>query len=330
MKRRSKSIHSTKAATPQPQETIRYSPEAFVYDDDKPIKENGEDTNFSSYLNRLKTTDQTVTLDISSSMAKEMLSYITKQRPLINTTVQRYSREMKEERWVLTGECLIFGRNGALLNGQHRLRAVIRSGKTVTMDVRFGINPEYFPKIDRLHPRSASDIFGMLGEKNCAPLSAMTRVVWQYENTKGMRIAWKEPEPEQLWEYMNERHPDLRKYIETHKLTLKAGWGLRAGISAYHYLCATTSGKEEADLFFYMFLTGRDIPTWSPKHPVNKLRDEFERNHKNKQKGGQGLKEEYRYAMIVKSFNAWVAGRERTTLAWRSQSTTEKFPRIKP
>lgn len=285
-------------------------------------------TDFQDYLEHLIGTDQTVTLNISPSMAKIMLDRVKTQRTLVSATVQRYAREMSEGRWVLTGECLIFGTNGALLNGQHRLRAVIRSDKTIAMDVRFGIDPKSMPKIDRLRPRSAGDVFSMLGENNAANLAAMTRFVWQYENTGGMRIAWKEPEPEELWEYMDECHPNLRSYISTYREVKRTGWGLYAIISSLHYLCATIAGKEEADEFFYQFITGNGIGTWSKKHPIVKLRDEFAKIEKNKLKGKK-VQPEFKAAMIIKAFNAWLYGKERTTLAWRSQNDTEKFPTIK-
>lgn len=56
-----------------------------------------------------------------------------RQRPMNTGTVDQYARAMRDGKWVLTHQGIALGTNGAVLDGQHRLEAVARSGVTVPM-----------------------------------------------------------------------------------------------------------------------------------------------------------------------------------------------------
>lgn len=56
------------------------------------------------------------------------------QRKLRRATVSRYAREMMQGRWIGdNGQCIVFSSDGWLVDGQHRLHAVIKSGCDVEM-----------------------------------------------------------------------------------------------------------------------------------------------------------------------------------------------------
>ena len=54
----------------------------------------------------------------------------------------QYAADMKAGRWQLNGEAIKFDKNGHLLNGQHRLHAVVRADTTIQMLVISGLDPE--------------------------------------------------------------------------------------------------------------------------------------------------------------------------------------------
>ena len=54
-------------------------------------------------------------------------------RPLSKKTVKKYAEAMKKGGWVLNNDAICIDDSGALINGQHRLEAVIVSGCTVPM-----------------------------------------------------------------------------------------------------------------------------------------------------------------------------------------------------
>jgi hypothetical protein len=61
------------------------------------------------------------------------------QRPLTKSVVNRYASDMSTNNWLLTHQGIAFDTNDDLYDGQHRLEAVCKSGKTVRMLVTTGI-----------------------------------------------------------------------------------------------------------------------------------------------------------------------------------------------
>lgn len=53
--------------------------------------------------------------------------------------VKTYAEDMINGRWELNGECLVFDEDGYLKDGQHRLAAILLSGKTIEMCVIRGV-----------------------------------------------------------------------------------------------------------------------------------------------------------------------------------------------
>ena len=80
-------------------------------------------------------------MDITPETAAEMLTHNTDNvRKLSRSEVKRLADEMASGRWELNGETIVFDENGVLKNGQHRLAAIIMSGKTVKMLVVRGVS----------------------------------------------------------------------------------------------------------------------------------------------------------------------------------------------
>jgi len=63
----------------------------------------------------------------------------TKNRPLSVATVTRYARDMQSGRWRLTSQGIAFNSDGALLDGQHRLQAIVNANVAVDMLVVYNV-----------------------------------------------------------------------------------------------------------------------------------------------------------------------------------------------
>ncbi|MEU2404477.1 hypothetical protein ABZ609_09175 [Streptomyces rubiginosohelvolus] len=70
--------------------------------------------------------------------------------------VRRYANAMTEGRWKLTHQSIAFDEKGRLIDGQHRLLAVIHSKTVVPMRVHVGADPSTFSVIDTGYGRVAS------------------------------------------------------------------------------------------------------------------------------------------------------------------------------
>lgn len=80
---------------------------------------------------------------ISPAKATEYLRHNTDNyRKLTRAVYKRYAEDMKNGKWQLNGEAIVFGEDGTLKDGQHRLAAIIESGKTIQIAVVRGVPDE--------------------------------------------------------------------------------------------------------------------------------------------------------------------------------------------
>ena len=72
----------------------------------------------------------------------------TNNRNVSEKHVARLARDMADGKWMLTHAGIAFSSNGTLLDGQHRLWAVVESGASVEMHVWFNVDPKSMIAID--------------------------------------------------------------------------------------------------------------------------------------------------------------------------------------
>ena len=69
-------------------------------------------------------------------------------RKLRKDLVSEYAKDMECGRWILTHQGIAFDREGRLIDGQHRLAAVVKSGAVVQMAVTWNIPKDAFLFLD--------------------------------------------------------------------------------------------------------------------------------------------------------------------------------------
>lgn len=75
-------------------------------------------------------------VNITPEMAREMLALnIENNRRINKERVAMYANAMRDGEWTLTHQGIAFNEDGKLVDGQHRLQAVVNSGATVKMMV---------------------------------------------------------------------------------------------------------------------------------------------------------------------------------------------------
>jgi hypothetical protein len=117
---------------------------------------------------------------ITPEMAKEMLlSNTSANRKLDPAKVKKLAQQMKAGQFLLTHQGIAFDMDGRLLDGQHRLRAIVEAGVPVTMVVAEGSSPESFGVIDQGKPRDAASLLSMMrpGAKDVLRVAAAGRMM---------------------------------------------------------------------------------------------------------------------------------------------------------
>lgn len=99
---------------------------------------------------------------VTPNMAAKWLEFNANNRPPSERTVERYAKAMKTGKWSLNGESIKFSAEGNLLDGQHRLTAICKSGVSVPMFVVYGLPRETFDTIDIGKTRTGGDVISIL------------------------------------------------------------------------------------------------------------------------------------------------------------------------
>lgn len=107
-----------------------------------------------------------VTENISPAKAQEYLRTSLGNRPISKVYVRSYADTMRKGGWMLNGIPIIFDVNGHLMDGHHRLLAIIEANIPVRMDVCRGVSSDVFTTFDTGRHRNVGQILAMQGVKN--------------------------------------------------------------------------------------------------------------------------------------------------------------------
>jgi len=98
-------------------------------------------------------------IEVTPKMAADWLDKFNgNNRNLRQGKVKQHAADMSNGRWLLTHQGLAFDEDGWIVSGQHRLRGVVASGKTVKFVVFINCPKEERAVIDQTASRSARDV----------------------------------------------------------------------------------------------------------------------------------------------------------------------------
>ena len=112
---------------------------------------------------------------ITPEMAEDYLRRNHNNRNLNEQQISYYAQQMRAGEWLYDGQPIRFSKSGVLLDGQHRLAAVVKSKTTQEFLVVSNIDPEAFKVMDTGKVRSAVDVFGIEGIPNHKEVAKITK-----------------------------------------------------------------------------------------------------------------------------------------------------------
>jgi len=147
---------------------------------------------------------------ITPEIAAEMLEANKSNRPLTESNVAGLVKEIKGGRWKVNGDMIRFSDSNIIIDGQHRLHAVVRSGITIQSWVMNGLPSDVFDTIDVGKRRSAADTLGCRGEKNACRMGAALIMIDKYMTGRVEKsVQYSNTEVEVLLG----KYPDVRKSL---------------------------------------------------------------------------------------------------------------------
>lgn len=98
---------------------------------------------------------------VTPDAAREMLTRNTRNRPVSRSHVLRLAALIKSGLWRVTGQGIAFAVDGTLVDGQHRLLAIIEAGVAVRIGVTRDVAIDAMDAIDTGEPRRARHILAI-------------------------------------------------------------------------------------------------------------------------------------------------------------------------
>lgn len=105
-------------------------------------------------------------LDVSPAIAESWLAKNPNNRNIRKAVIEGYARDMVSGDWLLDGETIKFDTAGRLIDGRHRLSAVLAADVEVPMIVVRGVDPSVMDTVDAGAKRTYADALKIQGEEN--------------------------------------------------------------------------------------------------------------------------------------------------------------------
>jgi hypothetical protein len=112
------------------------------------------------------------------------------QRKLNPTHVHRLASAMKAGHWKLTHQAIALDGEGRLIDGQHRVAAIIEANMDVEMVVARGVDAGAFHVIDTGRTRNSANALQIAGIASAVVVSSAVKMFLKYEATKGTKRLW--------------------------------------------------------------------------------------------------------------------------------------------
>jgi len=121
-------------------------------------------------------------LEIDATIASKLLATNKHNRLLNEVKINTYSNDMINGKWELNGEPLIIDSNGELIDGMHRVSAIIKSNVSCSFVIISGVDPKSRQTIDTGKSRNLSDALKIEGANNTARLSSGIKLYIKLRN----------------------------------------------------------------------------------------------------------------------------------------------------
>jgi hypothetical protein len=264
---------------------------------------------------------KTQKLLITPDLASQMLQNNIKNRNVKQPVVDRYAKDIIEGRWKEdTAEMIKISKTGIVLDGQHRLHAIIKANKGINLHLATDLEDSIFDVLDTGSVRSAGDVFTIsqikCGFKIAAIISAYevlkigslhgTSVQKQNKKTNSELLAIYLENPN-FWDEVSKKSTSWYDHFGMILSTSTIG-------SFYAYMY---ENRPDLAADFFDQLTGKKNIT---NATIFVLRNKLFKDKLSTYK----LTSQYKNALIIKTWNAFVTNREIKILKFDAE--VEKTP----
>ena len=190
--------------------------------------------------------------EIGPARAKELLDRGNKyNRDVSAKHAQHLATKMNNDDWLFNGASVVFD-DDSILDGQHRLQAVILSGIPQFFVVVEGVDAKAFRTYDIGKKRDFATMLDIDGEDHAKDLAIGVNWLIKYNVGFGAQT-----DIEEKYAVLNS-HPSIREQVALYAQVAGHLKGVSIGcLAATHHLCAKVD-EELAKVFFWGLVTGEE------------------------------------------------------------------------
>lgn len=235
---------------------------------------------------------------VGPEMAAQLLGNNTQNRKISTRIVKRYARDMANDDWHSLADPIRIARNGVILDGQHRLKAIIESGTEQCFVIAEGLEIDDQLYMDQGRKRSAADQLKIDGVTNCTFVAAIAkiRIMWDRDQLAWLSRADYTPTVSHIVEYVRDNAETL-SWVGSQ---LNQKNGLRMHIAAVGAVLseAYEIDRDDANAFIDSLIVGANL---GPESPILAYR-----NFRLRVTGlGQFVTQLDDMHFLIKTWNSW-------------------------
>ena len=270
--------------------------------------------------------------------AAELLDRNTANRGKVTITVERYRRDIESGDFLsLNGATIKVARSGRMLDGQHRITGLEKTGLCLPFLVVEGLDEQDFDAMDRADTKTFADVLRERDVSNAGTIAAATRVQWLYERSEFRTWYGLSPSNPEMGAVLR-NNPELAESLEFNN---RLRGLLIPAIGCWIEYRLKKINRELGEAFLLKLVTGEGLERGNPILLLRKRLSEMElarlkarRDVSVRRTAGdieseRGPYEVRQAALTILAFNMWAQGRVITqqALRWRDIET-DGFPQI--
>ena len=203
-------------------------------------------------------------------MARMWLAGNTHNRPMRRTLIERYTRDMANGDWAFNGDAIRLSRTGNLLDGQHRLAALVKANVTLSMLVIGNLPDEAQDTMDLGAKRSMADQLALSeGLPNAKAVAAILRKCVAYETGAATFEGYKSTNAE-MRHYLSE-HPDVVVAADLAQAVARALPTPPSVLTTAYHLCRQVNSLAATAFYRDQVVDGVNLESDDPAYVLRRL-----------------------------------------------------------
>jgi hypothetical protein len=247
---------------------------------------------------------QATVVNVDPDVARRWLEANTHNRNTRQFVVNQYARDMAAGQWRFTGEAIKFAHDGTLLDGQHRLLAVVKSGATVSMLVINNLPLEAQDVMDSGIKRQALDGLKLAGYKNTSILQAAARIALALDANRMSREATKinSFSNVEIHQFVGDNNPAFAEAAQM-AAHYKERIDAPPSVLAYCWWSCSALSAEATAAFFESIANAATYGAGDPRSALIRRIQTARRNNER-------LSQMAYLSLFLRTWNAWRKGQE--------------------